>query len=489
MADPATDLRGVLLACLPVFIALGGCSSASAPMGPPPGNQAPSVQITAPSSGASIAVGDTLLLIGSASDPEDGALAGASLTWSSSRDGALGSGDTLRVTTLSVGLHTITLHATDSHGAASEMTRTVTVSGGPGTLGLQPVASGLSNPVFLTAPAGDTARLFVVEKTGRIRIIKHGVLLPTPFLDLTDSVTTGSEQGLLGLAFYPDYATSGRFLVSYTSPHGAESGGTSVIARYHVSGSADVADPASGVTLLSLDQPYSNHNGGMIAFGPDGYLYAGFGDGGGGGDPLSTGQDARDLLASILRLDVSGNGSYTIPSGNPFATSPTLRHEVWSYGLRNPWRFSFDRGSGALYIGDVGQNAREEIDVEPAASAGGANYGWNTMEGMNCYNAPVCDQSGLTLPVLDYDHGQGCAVTGGYVYRGTAIPTLVGHYLYSDYCSGWVRSFEWQNGQATNQQDQPALSPGTLITSFGEDAAGELYILQQSGEVYRIVLH
>jgi len=488
MADSPTDRRGPMIACLPLLLAAIGCSSASTTMGPPPGNQPPQVQIAKPVAGASISVGDTLIFVGSATDPEEGSLTGISLAWSSSRDGGLGSGDSVLATTLTAGVHTITLRATDTQGAFAEATRTLTVSGGPGTLGLEPVASGLSDPVFLTAPANDSTRLFVVEKTGQIRIIRNGVLLPTPFLDLTDSVSTGSEQGLLGFAFYPDYATSGRFLVSYTSPHGTQAGGTSIIARYRVSAAADIADPASGVTLLSLSQPYSNHNGGMIAFGPDGYLYAGFGDGGGGGDPLSTGQDARDLLGSLLRLAVSGNGGYTIPAGNPYAASLTLRHEVWNYGLRNPWRFSFDRQSGALYIGDVGQNAREEIDVAPLTSAGGENYGWNTMEGLTCYNAATCDQTGLTLPVLDYDHGQGCSVTGGYVYRGAAIPALQGHYLYADYCGGWVRSFQWQNGQATDQQDRPTLSPGSLITSFGEDAAGELYILQQSGEVFRIVL-
>jgi glucose/arabinose dehydrogenase len=487
MADPVPDRRGLFTVPLPLLLVVLGCRAATTPNDPNGTNQLPLVQITAPAPGTSINAGDTLIFVGAATDPEDGVLAGASLVWSSSIDGSLGTGDSVVTTTLSAGTHTITLRASDSQGGFTDSMRSVTVIGPPGTLALEPVISGLSAPLFLTAPPGDTGRLFIVEQPGRIRIVKHGVLLATPFLDLTDSVSTGTEQGLLGLAFYPDYATSGRFIISYTSPHGSETGGTSVLARYQVSGAPDVADPASGVTLLTLDQPYSNHNGGMLAFGPDGYLYAGFGDGGGGGDPLPTGQDRRDLLGSMLRLDVSGNGAYTSPAGNPFDTSSVYRHELWNYGLRNPWRFSFDRQTGDLYIADVGQGAREEIDVQPAASSGGENYGWNTMEGFSCYNAPTCDQTGMALPVLDYGHGPACSVTGGYVYRGTRIPSLQGHYLYADYCGGWVRSFQWLGGQAMNQQNRTSLAPLHSITSFGEDAEGELYIIKQTGEVYRIV--
>ncbi|HXI22162.1 MAG TPA: PQQ-dependent sugar dehydrogenase, partial [Gemmatimonadales bacterium] len=381
----------------------------------------------------------------------------------------------------------ITFTATDQAGAVSAASLALTVRTALPPLGLDLVAGGLSQPVFLTSAPGDASRLFVVEKTGAIRVIHDGTLLAAPFLDLTDSVTSGSEQGLLGLAFYPDYATSGRFIVSYTSPHGAEAGGTSVIARYRVSGSPDAADPASGRTLLTLDQPYTNHNGGMAAFGPDGYLYLGFGDGGGGGDPLGTGQDRSDLYASMLRLDVSGSGAYAIPPTNPYLGSATFRPELWNWGLRNPWRWSFDRQTGDLYIGDVGQNEREEVDVQPAGQGGGANYGWSVLEGLACYNSSSCDRTGITLPVLDYDHSQGCAITGGYVYRGSAIPALRGRYLYSDYCSGWVRSFRYQNGQAADRQEHSDLAPGQLVTSFGEDGGGELYILVQGGSVYRIV--
>jgi glucose/arabinose dehydrogenase len=351
----------------------------------------------------------------------------------------------------------------------------------PSGLGLDTIASGFVSPVFLTAPTGDTARLFVVEQSGAIRIIRNRTVLTAPFLDLTDSVSTGGEQGLLGLAFAPDFASSGEFYVSYT-----RQGGNSVVARYRVSADPDLADPTSGSTILGVTQPYSNHNGGMIAFGPDGYLYFGLGDGGSGGDPQGTGQDRSDLLGSMLRLDVSGGGGYAIPAGNPYATSASFRPELWNWGLRNPWRFSFDRQTGDLYVADVGQNAWEEVNVQPAGSVGGENYGWNLMEGTHCYTSG-CSQAGLTLPVLDYGHNQGCSVTGGYVYRGAAIPALVGHYFYADYCNGWVRSFRYQGGQATAQLDRTELRPGGSITSFGEDARGELYILTQGGRVHRIV--
>lgn len=357
---------------------------------------------------------------------------------------------------------------------------------GPGP-SLLKVAGGLSQPVFLTHAPADSTRLFVVEKTGRIRIIRNGALLASPFLDLSDSVSSGSEQGLLGMAFSPDYASSGRFYVSYTSPHGNQSGGSSVIARYRVSPQPDLADPASGFTLLRVDQPYSNHNGGMIAFGPDGFLYFGLGDGGSGGDPNGTGQNRADLLGSMLRLDVSGAGAYTIPASNPYAGSTTDRRELWNFGLRNPWRFSFDRETGDLYIGDVGQNAHEEIDLQPAGSGGGENYGWNLMEGLTCYDSSRCNRSGLVLPLLDYGHGNGCSVTGGYVYRGSAIPALRGRYFYGDYCGGWIRSFRLQNGRAEDRQEHRSLETPGSLTSFGEDAAGELYVLTQNGNVYRLV--
>ena len=346
---------------------------------------------------------------------------------------------------------------------------------------LRPVAAGLDFPVYLTAPAGDP-RLFIVEKTGRIRIVKNGALTGTPFLDLSASVSGGSEQGLLGLAFDPQYATSGRFYVDYT-----DANGDTRIARFHVSADADVAETSSQEILLTIDQPYSNHNGGQLAFGPDGFLYVGMGDGGSGGDPQGHGQNPNDLLGSLLRLDVSGATGYTVPPGNPYAGGGG-RGEVFSIGLRNPWRFSFDRQGGDLYIADVGQNEREEVDVSTAASGGGRglNYGWNRMEGTACYNGG-CDRSGLTLPVIDYTHADGCSVTGGYVYRGQAVPAIAGTYFYADFCNGWVRSFRYQNGQGGSPREWPMLKPGGQVTSFGEDAAGELYILEAGGKVFQIV--
>lgn len=350
-------------------------------------------------------------------------------------------------------------------------------------LKLEPVATGFDFPLLVTAPLGDT-RLFVVEKGGLVKIVKAGAVLGTPFLNVSGLVSGGSEQGLLGLAFDPQYASNGRFFVSYTNR-----AGDNVLASYQVSADADRADAGSAVIRLTVSQPYDNHNGGHIAFGPEGLLYMGIGDGGSAGDPDGHGQERNDLLGSILRLDVSGATDYTIPASNPFVGVADTRGELWNWGLRNPWRFSFDRSNGDLYIGDVGQGEREEIDVATAASGGGKglNYGWNIMEGTRCYEASSCNMTGLTLPVLDYDHSDGCSVTGGYVYRGSAIPDLAGTYFYSDYCGGWIRSFRYVGGVATDMASWPALEPGGGVPSFGEDGAGELYVLTGDGGVYRIV--
>ena len=357
----------------------------------------------------------------------------------------------------------------------------------PVSLGLEVVSTDLSFPVYLTAPLGDKDRLFIVEKRGTIRIIKNGTLLGAPFLDITPLVSTGGEQGLLGLAFDPNYAVNGRFYVSYT-----DASGDSRIVRYLVSGDPDAAQTGPDRVLLTIDQPYANHNGGNIVIGPKGFLYIGMGDGGSGNDPQENGQDRTDLLGSLLRIDVSPAGDYTVPTDNPFFNDPPARPELWDYGLRNPWRFSFDRLTGDLYIADVGQSAREEINVAPAAqgSGKGLNYGWNTMEGTICTPGvnPNCDKTGLTPPVLDYDHSGGsCSVTGGYVYRGSAIPEIQGTYFYADYCAGWVRSFEYRNGAPTEQRDWGSLRPGAAIPSFGEDAQGELYILTPQGSVHRVI--
>jgi glucose/arabinose dehydrogenase len=347
------------------------------------------------------------------------------------------------------------------------------------TVKLEMVASGLDAPLDLAAPSGDSSRLFVVEKTGRIRVIRDGAVLPTPFLDLRGAVALASEQGLLGLTFHPAYATNGRFFVDYT-----DLAGNTQVVGYHVSSNPDVADAASASPILSVGQPFANHNGGGLAFGPDGFLYVALGDGGSGGDPQGHGQNAADLLGSLLRIDVDAGTPYAIPAGNPFAGVPGARAELWNIGLRNPFRFSFDRANGDLYIGDVGQGAREEIDVAPAGQ-GGQNYGWNVMEGSTCFAADTCSTEGLTPPVIEYDHDQGCSVIGGFVYRGAAIPALRGIYFYGDFCAGFVRSFRFSGGGASDAREWPTLSPHDMIQSFGQDAAGEIYVLTTSA-VFRI---
>ena len=349
----------------------------------------------------------------------------------------------------------------------------------PGALAVEIVASGLSDPLYLAAPPGD-ARLFVVEKAGRVRIVANGALVATPFLDLTAKVSKASEQGLLSIAFHPSYATNGLFYVYYT-----DGAGDTRLVRYRVSSDPNRADTATASLVLAVDQPFANHNGGHQMFGPDGMLYIGLGDGGSGGDPMRNGQNLGSLLGKLLRIDVNGVQPYAIPPDNPFVGQAGARGEVWAFGLRNPWRFAFDRWDGLLYIADVGQNRWEEINAV-AINAAGVNYGWNVMEASECYNASSCDRTGLTLPVAEYGRADGCSVTGGFVYRGQRIPGLVGHYLYSDYCQGWLRSFRYEGGQVSEPREWPIGSVGQ-VQSFGEDATGELYILSKNGNVYWII--
>jgi cysteine-rich repeat protein len=351
----------------------------------------------------------------------------------------------------------------------------------------QRVASGLDQPLFVTAPPHDVSRIFIVEKTGRIKVVKWGALLPTPFLDLHTQVSNGSEQGVLGLAFHPNYVNNGRFFVDYT-----DTSGNTVVSQFQVSANPDVAAP-SETAILHVTQPFANHNGGDIIFGPDGFLYIALGDGGSAGDPQGNGQNTNTLLGKLLRIDVDSASPYASPPSNPFFGATPGLDEIWAYGLRNPWRFSFDRLNGDLYIGDVGQDSWEEVDYQPASSSGGQNYGWNVMEGTHCFNpSSGCNQTGLTLPVLEYPHNPGCSITGGYVYRGCMMPDLRGTYFYGDFCAAFIRTFQIVNGTPTNLQDRTAdlASGGSVInslSSFGEDARGELYICDLGGEVFKIV--
>ena len=339
------------------------------------------------------------------------------------------------------------------------------------TLKLDPfITTGLSSPVFLTQPLDD-GRIFVVEQGGRIRVIQDGVLRATPFLDISTRVLFSGEEGLLSVAFHPQYATNHFFYVYFTT----QTNGDIRIERFTAT-SADVADPATSKLILTVDHSQQpNHNGGLLTFGPDGMLYAGLGDGGGGGDPFHTGQNPDSLLGSLLRLDLSGD-PYSIPPSNPFFGQAPKRGEIWAKGLRNPWRYAFDPPTGLLYIADVGQNLHEEVDVQPAAT-GGLNYGWSVTEGLICYGATTCTKTDLTLPILDYaTHVDGtCAITGGYVYRGSAIPGIRGHYFYSDSCAGFLRSFRYENGTAADQKDWGLAM--NFVPSFGVDAAGELYVI------------
>lgn len=353
----------------------------------------------------------------------------------------------------------------------------------------EPLATGLAEPVHAAAPPGD-ARLFVVERRGRVRVVKAGALLPQPFLDLGAEVgSAGQEEGLLSIAFHPQFTSNGRCFVYYT-----DVAGDLVLAEFVVPGATpDVADPASRRVLLAIPHPgQSNHNGGQLAFGLDGFLYVGVGDGGGRGDPDGSAQDTSVLLGKLLRLDVDGAPPYAIPPGNPGFAAP----EVWAFGLRNPWRFSFDRATGDLYVGDVGQSDWEEIDFQPAGAAGGRNYGWNLMEGDgHCFGGADCSAPGLGLvrPIAEYPTADGCAVTGGFVYRGAAVPALAGTYLYADYCTGEVLSLRMSGGRATGQADLSAALGGALplLSSFGEDGAGELLAVQldspSGGRVLKLV--
>ncbi len=354
---------------------------------------------------------------------------------------------------------------------------------------VEPLIEGLVAPVWLTHAGDGSGRLFILEKAGTIRVVRDGQLVATPFLDIRDRVgSSASEQGLLGLAFAPDYSESGHFFVNYTDKRG-----DTVVSRFQVSGEPDAADSASEFKVLGIDQPAANHNGGGLLFGPDGHLWIGTGDGGAANDRFGNGQNPATLLGKMLRLDVTSDPSqpYLIPADNPWMgadwNGQDVADEVWALGLRNPWRYSFDRATGDLWIADVGQNTYEEVHRVVAGSAGGLNFGWPIMEGLHCFATQNCDQVGLELPVAEYRHGaDGCSITGGYVYRGAAFPALTGAYLFSDFCSGKI----WGLQQSGDAWERVELADTNLaVSSFGEDEAGELYVTDLGGGgVYRIVI-
>ena len=367
-----------------------------------------------------------------------------------------------------------------------------------GSIRIEQVGSGLERPVYVTAPAGD-ARLFVVEQAGVIRVVKDGVVLPKPFLDIVGLVHSDAEQGMLSMAFHPDYRLNGYFFVYFLDRTRHIR-----IERFRVSADPNVADAESGSTLLSIDKPGWEHNGGLVKFGPDRMLYIGTGDGGNTPKLSQNAQDTQSLLGKILRLDVDDEAGYKIPAGNAFVTPRAGRPEIWARGLRNPWRFAFDSSSAEAYVADVGQYHREEVNVV-SSRQGGANFGWNRMEAGACYETfdnarvgaiywkltrvfgriPLCGTRGLVLPAVEYAHSvKGCAVIGGAVYRGRRIPVLAGHYMFSDFCGHWLRTFRYANGAAGEKREWKVADIGQVV-SFGEDGAGEMYIIGDKG-VFRL---
>lgn len=335
-------------------------------------------------------------------------------------------------------------------------------------------------PTHVTHAGDGSGRLFITEQEGRILVGKDNAVAAAAFLDIRDRVSCCGERGLFSVVFPPGYREKRYFYVNYT-----DRGGDTVVARHRTSKDGDRADPASEEIVLAVKQPFANHNGGQLAFGPDGFLYIGMGDGGAANDPFGNGQKMNTLLGKMLRIDVeSGARPYAVPASNPFVRNKRALPEIWALGLRNPWRFSFDRATGDLYIADVGQNKYEEVNFQPASGRGGENYGWNIMEGMHCFRSKTCDTAGLIMPAAEYGHDKGCSVTGGMVYRGRAFPRLVGTYLYGDYCSGRIWGLRRQGSRWISAE----LADTKLsISTFGEDESGEVYVADHdSGAVYRV---
>lgn len=355
-----------------------------------------------------------------------------------------------------------------------------------GVVGLEPFASGFEQPLQMVGFPDGSGRRAVVEQGGNVWILQDGARLDDPFLDVTDLVSTGTEQGLLSIAFHPGFQENRVVLVSYT-----DAAGDTMIARYRVdAANPDRLDPATAEAILTVDQPFANHNGGLVLWGPDGHLYVGLGDGGAGADPFGHAQNTATLLGSILRIDVGATGPYTAPRDNPFVGEPPAEEEIWSYGLRNPWRFSFDRKTGDLWMADVGQGAWEEVDVEPTGGPGGANYGWNAWEGNHQFTTGVTVEDAV-FPVAEYGHDGGhCSVTGGFVYRGSDVPPLAGKYVFGDYCSGRIWTLEriragWN---ADSFRTEVLMDSGMRISAFAEDLDGEMYVIDHGGNVARFVV-
>ncbi len=368
------------------------------------------------------------------------------------------------------------------------------------------VADGYKKPVFVTSYPNDSKLLYVVEQAGLIRIIKNGKKLNRPFFDINKKVVNpnrpGDERGLLGFAFHPNHINNGKFYINYM-----DNNGFTIVSEFMVNSQLR-ANHKSERVILKLEQPYRNHNGGDIQFGPDGYLYISIGDGGKAGDPLNSGQDLNSIFGKIIRIDVN-ESPYAIPKSNPFYGQKDKRGEIWAWGLRNVWRFSFDKQTGDKYYGDVGQNKWEEVNFEPVTSAGGINFGWRIMEANHCYDpAENCQTKGLTKPIVEYPNdanymvilgggsqtdAEGCSVTGGYVYRGTYIKSMQGVYIFGDYCSGNIWTLKVVNGKALNfknRTEEINLGDGeftTYISSFGQDSDGELYIVDYNGGVYKLI--
>lgn len=476
---PATTVA--LVATLVTAATTLACSDDATDPGPDP---VATVEISPPT--ASVDAGDTVRFAARALDAQGNELTNRTISWNSLDPG------TAMVDT--DGLVTGAAPGTASITAAAESvsdTATVTVLAvAPVVPALALVAEGFSLPTYVTTPPGQAGRLFVTELAGQIHLVEDGARLPTPFLDLT--AVTGCcdhSKGLLAMAFHPDYASSGLFYVFFN-----DLAGHSRLTEYQVSADPDVADAGSGRDLLTVTQQEVAHVGGQVAFGPDGYLYVSFGDGTAAGeaDEPRNGQNLGNAYSTLLRLDVDDGTPYGVPADNPFVGQGGALPEIWVYGLRNPWRFSFDRATGDLYIGDVGKDLWEEIDFQDAASPGGENYGWSETEGTDCFREEGCDQSGFEPPLHQYTHAVtpscSASVTGGYVYRGSALPGLQGLYFWGDFCDSVIRSFRPSAGQAVDHQEWTQLSAGLSgLVSFGEDADGELYVVSFSdGRVYRI---